>query len=115
MTSWRLAKPPSPSGVVEVSPAITVTSSGGNRQLVRADLGQRGGEACPIAAAPVKTPTLPFWPTRTTPLSNGPRPVPFTALARADADIAASASARFSALGEIIPAGGGQRLGLGGG
>ena len=78
MTVWRLAKPPRPSDTPAVSPATTFTLSTSTPSCAAAICAIAVPRPCPIADAPVNTVTLPVREMRTSPDSNGPRPVPFT-------------------------------------
>ena len=81
VTNWRLAKPPSPTGTTAVSPEITCTSAGATPSSLAQICASAVLRPCPMAAAPVKTEIRPDGEMRTTPDSNGPRPVPFMAWA----------------------------------
>jgi hypothetical protein len=81
VTSWRLAKPPRPTGTTAVSPEITCTASGATPSSLAQIWASAVRRPCPMAAAPVKTEMRPDGEIRTTPDSNGPRPVPFMACA----------------------------------
>ena len=82
MTVCRLAKPPSPTATVAVSPATTWTSAALTPSSWAQIWASTVLSPCPIAAAPVNTDTRPEGAIRTMPDSNGPRPVPFSACAR---------------------------------
>ena len=89
MTVCRLAKPPRPSDTPAVSPATTLICSTPTPSWLAAICAIAVPSPWPIAEAPVNTVTLPVREMRTSPDSNGPRPVPFTPCDEPDAEIAA--------------------------
>ena len=114
MTVWRLAKPPRPSETPDGVAGDHLHLADADAELRRGDLRHRGAEALPHGGRAGEHGDLAG--PRDAHQAGLERPAAgaLHAMRKADAEIAAARSRLGLPLREIVPAGGGQRLGLAG-